>query len=62
MTEKDTPDSAKSSIWGGRLSSGPAQLLQDINASIDDDKRLYGQDIAWSRAPASMVAACGIFS
>ena len=40
MTEKDTPDSAKSSIWGGRFSSGPSQLMQDINASIDYDKRL----------------------
>ena len=62
MTEKDTPDSAKSSIWGGRFSSGPSQLMQDINASIDYDKRLYRQDIAGSRAHASMLAACGIIS
>ena len=46
MTEKDTPDRAKSSIWGGRFSSGPSQLMQDINASIDYDKRLFRQDIA----------------
>ena len=62
MTEKDTPDSAKSSIWGGRFSSGPSQLMQDINASIDYDKRLYRQDIAGSCAHASMLAACGIIS
>ena len=62
MTEKDTPDNAKSSIWGGRFSSGPSQLMQDINASIDYDKRLYRQDIAGSRAHASMLAACGIIS
>ena len=62
MTEKDTPDSAKSSIWGGRFSSGPSQLMQDINASIDYDKRLYRQDIAGSRVHASMLAACGIIS
>ena len=52
----------KSSIWGGRFSSGPSQLMQEINASIDYDKRLYRQDIAGSRAHASMLAACGIIT
>ena len=62
MTKKDTSDDAKSSIWGGRFSSGPSQLMQDINTSIDYDKRLYRQDITGSRAHASMLAACGIIS
>ncbi|MEC7212087.1 MAG: argininosuccinate lyase, partial [Pseudomonadota bacterium] len=63
MTDKDTTDQgSKSSIWGGRFSSGPSQLMQDINASIDYDKRLFRQDIAGSRAHASMLAACGIIS
>ena len=53
---------AKSSIWGGRFSSGPSQLMQDINASISYDQRLYRQDIAGSKAHASMLAACGIIS
>jgi len=34
-------DATKSSIWGGRFASGPSQLMQDINASISYDQRLY---------------------
>ena len=52
----------KSSIWGGRFSRGPSQLMQDINASIDYDHRLFYQDIAGSRAHATMLAHCGIIS
>jgi len=58
-----TPGGAdKSSIWGGRFSSGPSKLMQDINASISYDKRLYRQDIAGSRAHAAMLAHCQIIS
>ena len=53
-------DATKSSIWGGRFVSGPSQLMQDINASISYDRRLYKQDIAGSKAHATMLAACGI--
>ena len=52
----------KSSIWGGRFSRGPSQLMQDINASIDYDHRLFYQDITGSRAHATMLAHCGIIS
>ena len=74
MTDKDTSDRhtsdrdtsdnrpVKSSIWGGRFSSGPSQLMQDINASIGYDQRLYRQDIAGSKAHATMLAACAIIS
>ena len=51
-------DGTKSRIWGGRFASGPSQLMQDINASISYDQRLYRQDIAGSRAHATMLAAC----
>ncbi|MGC6453725.1 MAG: argininosuccinate lyase, partial [Candidatus Puniceispirillaceae bacterium] len=62
-SDKDNLETGgKSSIWGGRFSSGPSQLMQEINASIDYDQRLYRQDIAGSRAHASMLAACGIIS
>ena len=61
-SDKTGQDIAKSSIWGGRFSSGPSQLMQDINASISYDQRLYQQDIAGSKAHASMLAACGIIS
>ena len=60
--DKTSQDNSKSSIWGGRFSSGPSQLMQDINASIDYDKRLYRQDIAGSKAHASMLAAVKIIS
>ena len=60
--DKTSRDESKSSIWGGRFSSGPSQLMQDINASISYDKRLYRQDIAGSKAHASMLAAVKIIS
>ena len=60
--EKTSTNVEKSSIWGGRFSSGPSQLMQEINASISYDRRLFRQDIAGSRAHASMLAACKIIS
>ena len=36
--------------------------MQEINASIDYDQRLYRQDIAGSKAHATMLASCGIIS
>jgi argininosuccinate lyase len=47
-------------MWGGRFASGPAQIMQQINASIDIDRRLYAQDIAGSRAHAAMLVRQGI--
>jgi argininosuccinate lyase len=41
--------------WGGRFSSGPAEIMQRINVSIGFDKRLYAQDIAGSLAHAAML-------
>ena len=59
MSDNET---GKSAIWGGRFAGGPSQLMQDINASISYDKKLYRQDIAGSKAHASMLSACGILS
>jgi argininosuccinate lyase len=47
-------------MWGGRFSGGPADIMQQINASIDVDRRLYAQDIAGSRAHAAMLVRQGI--
>ena len=41
---------AANALWGGRFEAGPAAIMQQINASIDVDKRLYAEDIAGSRA------------
>ncbi|NVJ97761.1 MAG: argininosuccinate lyase [Alphaproteobacteria bacterium] len=49
-------------MWGGRFASGPSAIMQEINASIGFDKRLYRQDIAGSKAHAKMLASCGVIS
>jgi len=61
MTKKsDQGTSSASTIWGGRFSGGPAEIMEDINASIGYDQRLYRQDIMASKAHAMMLAATGI--
>jgi argininosuccinate lyase len=49
-------------MWGGRFKSGPDAIMQEINASIGFDKRLFAQDIAGSKAHAAMLAQRGIIS
>ena len=49
-------------MWGGRFESGPDAIMQEINASVSFDKRLYAQDIAGSKAHAAMLAQQGIIS
>ncbi|MBZ6378104.1 argininosuccinate lyase [Pacificimonas flava] len=47
-------------MWGGRFGSGPAAIMQEINASIGTDKRMWREDLDGSRAHADMLAAQGI--
>jgi argininosuccinate lyase len=47
-------------MWGGRFAQEPDAVLEAINASIDFDRHLYAQDIAGSKAHASMLAKQGI--
>lgn len=49
-------------MWGGRFQSGPDAIMEEINASIDFDKKLYRQDIQGSIAHATMLAEVGIIS
>ena len=49
-------------MWGGRFEGGPSIIMQEINASIGVDKRMWRQDIAASRAHAAMLGATGIIS
>jgi argininosuccinate lyase len=49
-------------MWGGRFETGPAAIMEEINASIDFDKRLWRQDIRGSKAHAAMLAETGILS
>ncbi|MBC8036817.1 MAG: argininosuccinate lyase [Rhizobiales bacterium] len=49
-------------MWGGRFQAGPDQIMEEINASIGFDKRLFAQDIAGSKAHAAMLAKQGIIA
>jgi len=49
-------------MWGGRFAAGPSEIMQEINASIGFDHRLFAQDIAGSKAHAAMLGECGIIS
>ena len=57
----DTPDRDSPNFqWGGRFSRGPAAVMQEINASIGFDQRMWRQDIRGSLAHAAMLAQVGI--
>eukprot|EP01037_Dinobryon_pediforme_P017829 gene17829-18057_t len=47
-------------MWGGRFETGPDVLMEEINASIDFDRKLANQDIAGSKAHVAMLAETGI--
>ena len=47
-------------MWGGRFAGGPAEIMEEINASIDFDRKLAAQDIAGSLAHVAMLAKQGI--
>lgn len=49
-------------MWGGRFDAQPDDLMTQINASIDVDKRLYKHDIAGSKAHAKMLVKQKIIS
>ncbi len=49
-------------LWGGHFGADTAPLMQQINASIGFDKRLWRQDIAGSMAHARMLAVKGIIT
>ena len=52
----------KNRMWGGRFAEGPDAVMEEINASIDFDRRLFRQDIRGSVAHARMLAAQGIIA
>jgi len=49
-------------MWGGRFERGPASIMEEINTSVEFDKRLAEQDIAGSKAHARMLAKQGIIA
>lgn len=49
-------------MWDGRFEKPSAELLEEFNASIAFDKRLYKEDIECSIAHANMLSRVGILS
>ena len=49
-------------MWGGRFAGGPSAIMEEINASIDVDRRLWREDIEGSKAHCAMLAAAKIIS
>ncbi|MBP9566733.1 MAG: argininosuccinate lyase, partial [Sulfurospirillum sp.] len=51
-----------SKLWSGRFAKSGAQLLDEFNASLPFDKKLYEEDIKGSIAHASMLAKQNILT
>ena len=61
----ETPDLRNTDAnmqWGGRFAAGPSVIMQEINASIGFDRKMWRQDIQGSLAHAAMLARLGILS
>src|SRR5208282_758649 len=48
--------------WAGRFAAGPSVVMQEINASIGFDRKMWRQDIRGSLAHAAMLAKMGIIA
>ena len=49
-------------MWGGRFEDKPSDIMEQINASIGIDKRMWRQDIRGSIAHATMLSQQGIIT
>jgi len=49
-------------LWSGRFGKETDALVNDFNASIQFDQRLYREDITGSLAHAKMLGDCGVIS
>ena len=49
-------------LWGGRFQKETDNLVNELNASIGFDQRLYREDITGSMAHAAMLADCGVIA
>ncbi|MCX7339384.1 MAG: argininosuccinate lyase [Hyphomicrobiales bacterium] len=47
-------------MWGGRFATGPNAIMEEINASIGFDQKLWRQDIRGSLAHVTMLGQTGI--
>jgi len=58
----DRRNAAANPQWGGRFAAGPSVVMQEINASIGFDQKLWRQDISGSLAHAAMLAKVGVIT
>ena len=49
-------------LWGGRFTKGTDKAVEDFTSSIAFDARMYAEDIAGSKAHATMLAKQHIIS
>ncbi len=57
-----TQETISNQMWGGRFEDKPDDIMEQINASIGIDKRMWRQDITGSIAHAEMLAKQEIIS
>ena len=62
MADGTQDTKSSNQMWGGRFASGPDAIMEEINASIGFDKKLFAQDIRGSIAHATMLAHQGIIA
>jgi argininosuccinate lyase len=62
LRNSDRRNVAANAQWGGRFAAGPSVIMQEINASIGFDRKMWRQDIRGSLAHAAMLARLGILS
>lgn len=55
-----TQKSKANPMWGGHFDAGPSQVMEEINASIRFDCKLYAEDIEGSLAHVEMLAKAKI--
>ena len=49
-------------LWSGRLGQGMSEVLQRLSVSLPEDKRLYREDIACSRAHVQALQRAGVIT
>ncbi len=61
-TNKKPETSRSKKLWGGRFSEATDKLVEELNASIFFDRRLYRHDIRGSIAHAEVLVAAGVLT
>ncbi|HSJ08905.1 MAG TPA: lyase family protein, partial [Longimicrobiales bacterium] len=49
-------------LWGGRFAAAPAPSLEELNRSLDVDRRLWREDVEGSRAWVQALLRAGVLT